>query len=87
MNICIYRRGGCPLLTLCMFRVAWAWEGDFFNDPGGGFNLVLRSGAASRRVILKITTQEKSSPAAALWQEGWVGSVFSKQHLKQTLLP
>ena len=31
-----------------MFRVAWAREGDFFNDPGGGFSLVLRSGLASR---------------------------------------
>ena len=40
--------GGCPLLTLRMFRVAWAREGDFFNDPGGGFSLVLRSGLASR---------------------------------------
>ena len=43
----VYRREG-PLLTLRMFRVAWAREGDFFNDPGGGFSLVLRSGLASR---------------------------------------
>ena len=43
-----YIGGGGPLLTLRMFRVAWAREGDFFNDPGGGFSLVLRSGLASR---------------------------------------
>ena len=38
-----------------MFRVAWAREGDFFNDPGGGFSLVLRSGLASREGDFLIT--------------------------------
>ena len=45
-----------------MFRVGGAPEGDFFNDPGGEFSLVLRSGAASRRVILKTTLLNCSVP-------------------------
>ena len=53
--IFIYIGGGDPLLTLRMFRVAWGLGGRFFNDHGGGFSLVLRSGLASREGDLLIT--------------------------------